>query len=89
MKLEMTNHKLWESDPNILDEVWRNWNCQVDLNPQIFQAYYTDVKRSTQRAQRFEDWLYDHGAFVIQKNHRRFLRFYKEEDAVMFMLRWT
>lgn len=87
--MEMTNHKLWESDPNILDEVWRNWNCQVEPRNPIYQTYYTDVVRSTQRAQRFEDWLYDHGAFVIQKNRSRFLRFYKEEDAVMFMLRWA
>lgn len=86
--MKETNHKVWESDATTLNTVWQNWNCQVENQNHAYAICYTDVIRWTQRAQRFEDWLYEHGALVIQKNNRRFLRFHKEDDAIMFMLRW-
>ena len=88
MNPKKINHNVWETDSKTLDNVWQNWNCQVGPPNQVFQTYYTDVLRSSQRAHRFEDWLYEHGAFVIQKNHKRFIRFHNEEDAIMFLLRW-
>jgi hypothetical protein len=78
----------WDTSAAVLDLIWGNWNCAVDKN-EIYQTSYQHVTRNSSKGKRFEDWLYEHGAFIVQRNKLRFIRFYNEDAAVMFMLRWT
>ena len=83
-----TTNQTIETSPEQLDRIWQNWNCQVVGCDHIFETYYTYVTRSGQRGKQFEDWLYDMGAVVVQRNRKRFLRFYSSDKAIMFMLQW-
>ena len=80
---------VYDSDHDLLDRVWGSWHCDVWKKSQIYETHYRYVHRSSAKAQAFEDWLYYQGAFVVQKNGLRFLRFYDENKALMFMLRWA
>lgn len=82
-------YKVYDGNQALLDHVWQEWNCQALNKNHIFETHYTHVYRSSNRAQAFEDWLYEQGAFVVQKNGERFLRFYDDDRAIMFMLRWA
>lgn len=83
-----TTNQTIETSPDQLDRIWHNWNCQVVGRNHIYETNYIYVKRSGQRGKQFEDWLYDMGAVVVQRNRKRFLRFYSSDKAIMFMLQW-
>ena len=85
----MDKFKVHETDAATLDNIWANWNCQFCEHNHVYESYYTDVIRTGQKASRFENWLYEHNAFVIQRNHERFIRFHSEDDAIIFLLRWA
>lgn len=40
------------------------------------------------RKRKFEDWLFTHGALLIQDNGRFHLAFFNEPDRTFFMLKW-
>jgi len=81
-------YKSTDLKSDVLDRIWQDWNCR-EWRAQLYETHYTSVVRSTSRATAFEDWLYDQGAYVVQKNRKRFIRFHDDERAVMFMLRYT
>ena len=87
-------YKTSDLRPDVLDKVWQDWNCRLSESNQkfrykhIYETHYTHVIRSSQKAKAFEDWLYEEGAYVVQKNQKRFIRFHENERAVMFALRW-
>jgi hypothetical protein len=77
-----------DTSPETLDRIWQDWNARIN-NSTIYETYYTDVQRKSTKAQKFEDWLYDNGACVIQKNRKRIIRFYNEDKALLFLLAYS
>lgn len=75
-----------DTSPETLDRIWQDWNLRNCKRGHIYEVHYTNVQRRSTRAQKFEDWLYDNGAFVVQRDHKRFIRFYDEDKALLFLL---
>ena len=77
----------FEANTEQLDRIWQNYQRQFyGHEPRWFtEQHYIDSRRST-KATKFEDWLFEHGARVFQRNQKRHLRFYTEEQAVFLLL---
>ena len=80
---------MYETSPEALDRVWERYLKNFTREKSRYFEKYNYVSRKSATGQRFEDWLFSQGARVVQKDHKRFLRFYSEDDAIMFMLKWS
>jgi hypothetical protein len=43
---------------------------------------------NSRQRRRFEDWLFERGAVLVQDNGRFHLAFFNEPDRTFFMLKW-
>ena len=75
-------------DPDILNEVWKDFYEERWGEMDSWFRDYAVIARSSQKATKFEDWLYEQGATVIQMNSRRYISFRNNDTAVMFMLKY-
>lgn len=75
-------------DPDILNDVWRDFYEQNWGEMDSWFTNYNVISRSSQKATKFEDWLYEQGATVIQFNAKRCISFRNNDTAVMFMLKY-
>ena len=72
-----------------LDKIWVNWLTTRESGIHAYRdQHYINVPRRTPMPQLFESWLYSQGAIVVQKNHKRFIDFISEEDAIVFKLKY-
>lgn len=72
-------------DTLLLDNVWKKFAvCRVPPTARCLP--YAKIHRQSRLAQQFEDWLFTKGGTITQIGHRRFLSFYNEHDAAMFLL---
>lgn len=78
----------YETSPEDLDRVWRNYLTLQGNEPTWWSQRNYVVSRQSNTARKFEDWLYEYGARVIQKDRKRFIRFYSSDHAVIFMLQF-
>lgn len=80
-------YKTTDLRSDVLDKVWRDWNWSLNTR-HTFETSYKNVIRLSSRAKAFENWLDEQGAYIVQKNQKRFIRFHNDEQAFMFTLRW-
>lgn len=73
--------------PDVLETVWSRWH-EAEYGYPMSQRYRT-LHRSNIKAREFESWLLEQGAEVQQINKERRLRFYNEQHATLFLLRWS
>jgi hypothetical protein len=72
-----------------LNRVWRRYYMQRYYEePTPWNLNYAQVDRRGYKARCFEDWLYDQGISVIQRNRKRYMRFFDRNEATMFILRY-
>lgn len=85
----MENNR-WDTSPELLNRIWQDWNVRNSKGGRrVFETEYTYIQRKSTRAQQFEDWLYENGAWVVQRAHKRFIRFYDEDKALLFLLAYS
>jgi hypothetical protein len=71
-------------DSHVLDDIWANW---MNANSVVHRGtLYSAQWRAHKVCQDFEDWLYEHGAVVIQYHRERKLKFDSELDAAIFAM---
>lgn len=79
----------YDSTPEQLNQVWKKYAVDSNHALPYYMLEYNTVSRKGSLPKRFEDWLWSNGIRVIQRNHKRFMRFYSRDDAVMFMLKYA
>lgn len=73
-----------------LDEIWINWNRhQKPVTLANYACPYSEIDRNSIVAQKFENFLWTQGAHVKQMNHERYLVFFKQENTLIFVLKWA
>ena len=78
--------------PDVLNAVWEKWNLEHNESNFSNNVWLRDYSRTSRRsftARLFEEWLFTEGAMVMQKDHKRYLRFLDAEKAAFFLLRCT
>lgn len=72
-------------DQDLLNRVYQKWyygNEPIPRWPKKYNSGYRD--------QRFEDWLWQQGFTVVQKNKQRYLKFSGDgKQLTIFILRWA
>jgi hypothetical protein len=68
-------------DQELLNKVYQKWYYGNEPIPRWPKTYY-----GKGRDQRFEDWLWQQGFTVVQKDHRRYLRFSGDPKQLTFFL---
>ena len=74
------------SDNNYLNEIWKRWCIARVGQKHYLNKDYSRIARRIQVAQSFEDWLWAQGGSIIRNNHKCYLQFVDEEDALVFRL---
>jgi hypothetical protein len=91
----MTKVKPTYLDTEILDKIWLDWlakqpNLTKDDRWQLAKRLgFVFVSRRSNKAQRFEQWLFSQGAEVRKKAGRFYLELADSSDAMLFALRWS
>lgn len=65
----------------LLNKVYQKWYYGNNPMPRWPMTYNGKAKN-----QRFEDWLWDQGFTVVQKDHRRYLKFSGDPAELSFFL---
>ena len=74
-------------EPDFVDKLYQKWYYGEKLSEVIWPKKYAAGKY---RDQRFEDWLWQQGFTVVQKDKKRYLRFSGDpKHLTLFLLRWT
>ena len=73
-------------ESEFLDKVWAKW-LEDKADTQWTRRRYKNISRREKRSQQFETWLYKQGAAVKQHNGNRYIEFYDEDLALMFVLK--
>jgi hypothetical protein len=77
-------------DTDVLDRVYRNWYTQTGRGTVNQYTNYQRFRRLCPTGQAFENWLYDQGFVVIQRNKKRYLSYSGDGRALtLFLLRYT
>lgn len=81
--------------PDLLTHIWRAWLAEFHkpVRPTANDMFYRQVpfhriSRRDPTCQRFENWLFHNGAEVRQIDGERYLHFFAEDRATLFLLRW-
>jgi hypothetical protein len=87
----------YQLDTDALDRSWNNWLNEAkyssDQNDVVMKLYISrprkyNVGRNTLLGKQFEDWLWDHGAYVFQKQGKRCAHFSDYDAFISFKLTW-
>ena len=68
-------------DQELLNRVFQKWYYGNEPIPRWPVTYYGKAKH-----QKFEDWLWDQGFTVVQKDHQRYLKFLGDGKQLIFFL---
>lgn len=77
-----------EVKPEILDYLWSRFLAYIGKVGEYYPKKYSMVSRNYGLCQQFESWLFSQGAIIQQRNKKRYIKFYTEEAATMFLLKW-
>lgn len=69
-------------EPEDLDKIFHRWKYRDRLDERKFPMRY----QKNYRDQRFEDWLWEQGGSVVQKNGKRYLVFSEYDRGIEFKL---
>lgn len=77
-------------EPEVLDRLyreWRNSRRSPDYTPSRWDEFIT-YQRQYRNGEnsKFEDWLFDQGFTVIQRDGKRYLKFSGDERRLTFFL---
>lgn len=73
-------------EPGLLDHLFHQWKYADQLSETRYPMRYQNARRD----QRFEDWLWNQGFTVVQKDKKRYLKFNGDErHLTIFLLRWS
>lgn len=79
-------------DPKLVNKVWERW---LDENVKFSQPQhqnriknYLNVSKYSNESKRFEGWLFEQNVMVKQINKKKYLQFFDEHDATLFVLKW-
>lgn len=89
---ELANNLRLEAKSRMLDRAWEKWSNDDDLRTNAkptSHSLFNLTRRKQNKVGRFEDWLRDQGAIVLQENGYRYLIFNNEANEVSFLLRWA
>jgi hypothetical protein len=79
--------------PETLDEIYRQWlrRDRPDAEPRWLKyKKYTQQYRDGYNERRFEDWLWNNGFTIFQKDKKRYLKFIGEERKLtLFLLKYS
>lgn len=78
--------------PPELDSIWNKWVASLSKNKRKrYEKYlptrYSSVNRHYGPGKEFEAWLFDHGALVVQRDKKRYINFFSDEQALWFTLK--
>lgn len=74
-------------EPEYLDSIYRHWLAKQDSDdPYRWRIDYYRQPRITSKNQRFEEWLFEQGFTVIQKDKKRYLKFSGDEKRLTWFL---
>jgi len=74
-------------EPDFVDKLYQKWYYGNKLSETRWPKKYT---AGNYRDQRFEDWLWNQGFTVVQKDKKRYLKFNGDQrHLTMFLLRWN
>ncbi len=79
-------------DQDVLNKVWDKWLVAYSNQHRgVFYENrdYTRVSRRSALAVKFEAWLWENGAGVRRANKKCYLEFHTEDDATVFVLRYS
>jgi hypothetical protein len=72
-------------DNDFLNTVYQKWYYEGNELPRWPKNY-----NGGYRDQRFEDWLWEQGFTVVQKDKKRYLRFSGDaKHLTVFLIKWT
>jgi hypothetical protein len=69
-------------EPDLLDKIYQKWYYGDKPIPR----WPTNYKQWQRRDQNFENWLWQQGFTVVQKDKQRYLRFSGNEKQLTFFL---
>lgn len=73
---------------DVLNAAWKEWHETNGHYLASWNVDYNSVTRTMEKAQQFEDWLYEQGAYILQIDGQRYISFGNDDVAVMFMLKY-
>lgn len=77
-------------EPEVLDKLYRDWRASrrsSDYTPSRWDEFITYQKQYRNGSNApFEDWLFEQGFTVIQRDGKRYLRFSGNEQRLTFFL---
>lgn len=71
-------------DNELLDKVYQDWYYGNESKPRWPKTFRRE--RGNYRNNMFEDWLFDKGFTIIQKDKKLYLKFFGDEKKLTFFL---
>ena len=75
-----------------LNEMWQKWLHQCfphHINKLAWNDHIDRVNLAHGRGRDFDQFVWTCGGYIRQENGKRHLEFFEDEDATMFVLRWS
>ena len=73
----------------MLDKTWNIWYRRTEPGLRFYTSGYQNISRSLCRCQNFEEWLWENGFSVVQKDSKRYLQFIGDDKKLtLFLLRY-
>ena len=76
-----------------LDEIYKKWlnhRYPADVAHQKFRYNHIDrVNLTYSHGKEFDLFVWECGGHIRKENRKRYIHFFNDEDATMFLLRWT
>ena len=73
-------------EQELLNKIYQKWYYKGDELPRWPKTY----TKGNYRNQRFEDWLWERGFTVVQKDKQRYLRFSGDaKQLTFFLIKWA
>lgn len=73
-------------EPEVLNRLFHQWKYADRLDEVKYPMRYQNSRRD----QRFEDWLWQQGFTVVQKDKKRYLRFSGDpKHLTLFLLKYS
>lgn len=84
-----------------LDDVWNKW-LDMEWDGDLKKSRYyggssrefipKSIKRAHRKSshrQKFENWLWEQGGNIVQENKKLGIMFHTDQQAIMFLLKWS
>jgi hypothetical protein len=84
----MSNTRIESEALQLIYKKWLNHHYSNDDVKLSWGNYIDRVNLGYSHGKAFDEFVWSCGGHIRQENSRRYLEFFNDEDAIMFLLRW-